>query len=323
MKPTIAVLVPCRNEEATIESVVREFKAALPSADVFVYDNGSTDSTTEVARAAGAIVRTEPVPGKGNVVRRMFADVEADVFVLVDGDATYDAASAPKLIDALFDGPHDLVTGARVADDASAYRPGHRFGNALFTGMVRYVFQAQVRDVLSGYRVMSRRFVKSFPALATGFEIETELVVHALALRQPTLEIDTPYRDRPEGSASKLSAVRDGTRILSTILRLTRRERPVAFFGTVGLTSTLVALTLAYPIVVTYMETGLVPRFPTAILCTGLVIVGILCVASGLILENVSRSALELRRLAYLRYSAPSRPPTVSGSTTSAHERSS
>lgn len=301
----VAVLIPCKDEAVTITRVVQGFQEALPGATVYVYDNRSTDNTARLAREAGAVVRTEPVAGKGNVVRRMFADVDADVYVLVDGDGTYAPSSAPDLVKALLEGPLDMVTGARVAEGPTAYRRGHRFGNALLTGLVSAIFRAPIRDMLSGYRAFSRRFVKSFPALATGFEIETELVIHALALRLPTSEVDTPYRERPEGSTSKLSAVRDGATILATILNLTRRERPVAFFGLIGLLAWVTSFVLAYPLVVTFMKTGLVPRFPTAILCTGLVLVGIVSMACGLILDNVSRSTLELRRLAYLQHAPP------------------
>lgn len=305
MRRRVAVLIPCRNEAPTIGQVVADFRHALPEAAVYVYDNGSTDGTMKAAQGAGAYVKTEPKRGKGNVVRRMFADVEADVYVLVDGDGTYAADRAPELIDTLCAHDLDMVTAVRRATDPRAYRPGHRFGNALLTGLVSRIFGAPLKDMLSGYRAFSRRFVKSYPALAIGFEIETELTVHALALRLPTAEVVTPFKERPAGSASKLSAVKDGLRILWTILALTRRERPVGFYGVLGAAAIGTAFVLAAPLVVTFLNTGQVPRFPTAILCTGLVLSGVLAWASGLILSAISRSALELRRLAYLRHPGP------------------
>ncbi|BDG10375.1 glycosyltransferase family 2 protein [Anaeromyxobacter paludicola] len=303
----VAILVPCLNEEAAIEAVVRGFRAALPGAPVYVYDNGSTDRTVERARAAGAVVRTEPLRGKGNVVRRMFADVEAEVYVLVDGDDTYDAAAAPRLVAKLEDEQLDMVCAARVTDAVAAYRPGHRFGNALLTGLVARIFGNRFRDILSGYRVFSRRFVKSFPALSAGFEIETELTVHALELRMPVAEVDTAYRERPAGSASKLNTWRDGVRILRTILALAREERPLLFFSVASALLTTLALALAAPLVPTYLETGLVPRMPTALLSTGLVILASLSLACGLVLDTVTRGRRELKRLQYLRWRAPER----------------
>ncbi len=303
--PRVAVLVPCLNEEAAVEGVVRGFRAALPDATVYVYDNGSTDRTAERALAAGAVVRSEPLRGKGNVVRRMFADVEAEVYVLVDGDDTYDAAAAPDLIRALEERQLDMVNAARVTDAAAAYRPGHRFGNALLTGLVARIFGSRFRDILSGYRVFSRRFVKSFPALAAGFEIETELTVHALELRMPVLELDAAYRERPRGSASKLRTFRDGARILRTILTLTKEERPLAFFSAVGGLLLATAVALAAPLVPTYLRTGLVPRLPTAVLSTGLAILAFLSLSCGLVLETVTRGRRELKRLHYLRFRAP------------------
>lgn len=305
--PRLAVLIPCYNEEAAIAQVVGDFHRALPAATVYVYDNNSRDRTVEVARAAGAVVRSEPLQGKGNVVRRMFADVEADVYVLVDGDATYDAASAPKMVAALLDGPLDMVNGARVTSIEKAYRPGHRFGNRLLTGIVAEIFGKRITDMLSGYRVLSRRYVKSFPALAAGFETETELTVHALELRMPVAEIPTPYRDRPPGSVSKLSTFRDGFRILMTILVLVKEERPLQFFSLLALFLALAAGGLMGPILVEYLNTGLVPRLPTAILAMGLMILGFLSLASGLILDTVTRGRREMKRMRYLNIPATGR----------------
>lgn len=301
----VAVLVPCFNEEKAIAQVVAGFRAALPEATVYVYDNASTDRTSEVARAAGAVVRREPLKGKGNVVRRMFADTEADVYVLVDGDATYDAASAPKLVALLRDECLDMVTGTRVTEEAAAYRPGHKLGNVMLTGLVASIFGKRVSDMLSGYRVFSRRFVKSFPALSQGFEIETELTVHALELRMPVGEVVTPYSARPEGSTSKLSTYRDGFRILFMILRLVKAERPLAFFGAIAGLLAVVALVLIYPVLVTYLDTHLVPRFPTAILSASLMLLASLSLASGFILETVTRGRREMKRLSYLSHPAP------------------
>lgn len=301
----IAVLVPCYNEEAAIPMVVRDFRRHLPGAEIYVYDNNSKDRTVEVATAAGAVVRTEPLQGKGNVVRRMFSDIEADVYVLVDGDDTYDAASAPVMIKALMDGQLDMVNGARVTSIEKAYRPGHRFGNWLLTSMVAKTFGNRFTDMLSGYRVMSRRYVKSFPALSAGFETETELTVHALELRMPTAEIATPYKDRPEGSVSKLSTFRDGFRILWTIIVLVKEERPMQFFSLLALLFAVVSTLLIVPIVVKFMQTGLVPRLPTAVLSMGLMIVAFLCLTCGLILDTVTRGRREMKRLRYLEIPAP------------------
>ncbi|UAK24319.1 glycosyltransferase [Sphingomonas nostoxanthinifaciens] len=304
----VAVILPCYNEEAAIGLTVAGFRAALPDAAIYVYDNNSRDGTRAAAAAAGAIVRSEPMQGKGHVVRRMFADVEADIYVMADGDATYDAAAAPALIARLIDDRLDMVVGAREDEVEAAYRRGHRFGNALLTGILSRIFGRTFSDILSGYRVFSRRFVKSFPILSQGFEIETEISVHALELRMPVAEIVTRYGARPEGSASKLSTYRDGWRILRTILSLFRLERPFLFFGAIGFAFGLLALALATPLVVTYARTGLVPRFPTAILVTGVVILAFLNGFCGLILDNVVRGRLELRRLAYLALPAPGLP---------------
>lgn len=299
-KASIAVLIPCLNEALAIDKVVRDFRAALPSATVFVYDNGSTDRTVEVARAAGAIVRVEPIRGKGNVMRRMFADVEADVFVLVDGDDTYDARIAPVLVARLLADSLDMVNGARETEIQAAYRRGHRLGNRVLTGMVAAFFGSRIGDLLSGYRVFSRRFVKSFPALASGFEIETELSVHALQLRMPVAEITTQYKDRPSGSVSKLSTYKDGFRILKTIIHLVKEEKPFGFFSSIAAVVALAALVLGFPVITHFMETGLVPKLPTALLASALMILSFLSFSCGLILDTVSRGRLEVKRLAYL-----------------------
>jgi glycosyltransferase involved in cell wall biosynthesis len=299
MRRRIAVLVPCYNEEAAIARVVGDFRAELPDAVIYVYDNNSTDRTAEVARAAGATVRREHRQGKGNVVRRMFADVEADIYVLVDGDATYDASSAHAMIARLVEGGLDMVVAARRGDE-QAYRPGHRFGNRMLTGFVARVFDSPFADILSGYRVFSRRFVKSFPALSSGFEIETELTIHALNLELPVDEIETPYVARPAGSVSKLSTWRDGLRILATIGRLYRAERPLPFFAAIGAALAAMSIVLAIPIFITYAELGIVPRLPTAVLSTGLMILASLAGACGLVLDTVTRGRREMKMLAYL-----------------------
>jgi glycosyltransferase involved in cell wall biosynthesis len=313
MTPEIAVLIPCFNEQETVGTVVAAFRSHLPQAMIFVYDNVSTDSTIERARNAGAIVRSEPLRGKGYVVRRMFADIEADIYVLVDGDGTYDAASAPALIDALVRESLDLVSAVRVDSSQKAYRTGHRFGNWLLTRMVAQLFGKRFSDMLSGYRVMSRRFVKSFPASSTGFEIETELTVHALQMRIPIAEFPTPYSERPEGSDSKLRTVSDGMRIMRTIAYLLKEERPLAFFGTVSTVLVVVALGLGIPVVLEFIKTGLVPRFPTAILATGLMILASLSLVCGLILETVTRGRIEMKRLSYLSVPIRFRPRPTSG----------
>ncbi|VVT11515.1 Glycosyl transferase [Sphingomonas sp. EC-HK361] len=304
-RPTIAVLLPCYNEEAAIAQTVAGFRAALPDARIYVYDNNSRDRTCEVAAAAGAIVRRERIQGKGAVVRRMFADVDADIYVMADGDATYDAASAPALVRRLVDEQLDMVVGSRIGEAVEAYRRGHRLGNAMLTGMLARLFGRSFTDILSGYRVFSRRFVKSFPVLSVGFEIETEISVHALELKMPTGEVETPYYARPEGSVSKLSTYGDGWRILRTIATLYRIERPLWFFGAIGGVLALIAIILAVPLAITYMQTHLVPRFPTAILVTGLMILAALNVFAGLILDTVVRGRREVRRLAYLTHKAP------------------
>jgi glycosyltransferase involved in cell wall biosynthesis len=300
----IAVLVPCYNEEAAVAAVVRGFKQALPTATVYVYDNNSRDRTIAVAREAGAEVRSERRQGKGHVVRRMFADIDADVYVLVDGDATYDAPSAPRMIERLLGEHLDMVVGLRVDQEQAAYRMGHRTGNWMLTRFLAEVFGQAFKDILSGYRVFSRRFVKSFPVLSDGFEIETELSVHALELALPVAEVETPYYARPEGSISKLNTWRDGLRILNTILKLYRSEKPLRFFTAIGIFLALLSIGFAIPILVTFIETGLVPRLPTAVLSMGLMIVALLSVSSGLVLDTVTRGRREMKLLAYL-----SQPP--------------
>lgn len=301
----IAVLVPCYNEEAAVATVVADFRKALPSAEIYVYDNNSRDRTAEVARKAGAIVRSERRQGKGHVVRRMFADVEADVYVLVDGDATYDAPSAPRMIGRLLDDHLDMVVGLRVDQVQAAYRLGHRTGNRMLTGFLSSTFGHAFKDILSGYRVFSRRFVKSFPVLSDGFEIETELAVYALELSLPVTEVETPYYARPEGSFSKLNTWRDGFHILGTMLKLYRSERPLRFFTVIGILLALASIILAIPIVITFIETGLVPRLPTAVLSMGLMIMALLSVSSGLVLDTVTRGRREMKMLAYLSRPAP------------------
>ena len=312
----IAVLIPCYNEEVAIKTVVRDFRAALPAATIYIYDNNSSDRTIDMALAAGAIVRTEQLQGKGNVVRRMFADVDADVYVLVDGDDTYHAGSAAVLVKTLLDHQLDMVNAARVAGIQKAYRPGHRFGNHLLTGIVAHIFGNHFRDTLSGYRAFSRRFVKSFPALTTGFEIETELTVHALQLRMPVSEVPVPYKDRPSGSTSKLRTFRDGFRILRTILVLVKEERPLQFFCSIFALLALLSTMLALPIFSEYLKTGLVPRLPTAVLSTGAMLLAFLSLACGLILDTVTLGRREMKRMFYLAIPAPGvcalQPPLTS-----------
>ncbi|MBY0252183.1 MULTISPECIES: glycosyltransferase [Methylobacterium] len=298
--PRLAVLVPCFNESLTIGQVIGDFRAALPTAQIYVYDNNSTDGTAEVARAAGAIVRVEPRQGKGNVVRRMFGDIEADIYILVDGDGTYDAKAAPFLVGRVLKDDLDFVNGARAEVSQQAYRRGHRLGNRVLTGLVQGVFGREFRDMLSGYKVMSRRFVKSFPAMSSGFETETELVVHALELRMPAAEVTTAYHERPEGSVSKLRTYRDGARILYLILRLMKDERPLQFFGVLSAALLGAALVLVTPVIVTFAETGLVPRLPTAVLSLGIVILSVLTFFTGIVLDLTTRTRQELKRLLYL-----------------------
>jgi len=298
----VAVLIPCRNEESTIGKVVSDFLCILPAATVYVYDNNSTDKTVEKAALAGAVVRHERLQGKGHVVRRMFADIDADAYVLVDGDDTYDASAAPHMLNLLVTGQLDMVTGARQGGGQDAYRLGHRFGNQALTRMVCWIFGDGITDMLSGYRVFSRRFVKSFPALSSGFETETEFTVHALALHMPTQEVATNYRSRPAGSQSKLNTLGDGLRILRTIVTLVQHERPLPVFSLAALILAVVGILLGIPVVGEFFATGLVPRLPTAVLATGLVLLGFLSLACGLILDSVRRGRREMKRLAYLHF---------------------
>jgi hypothetical protein len=301
----VAVLIPCHNEALTIAKVVEDFRRSLPQATIYVYDNRSSDTTVSAAVAAGATVRHEGQIGKGNVVRRMFADIEADVYVIVDGDDTYDAKSAPRMVEQLLEQSLDMVNAVRAHENDNAYRTGHRFGNRVLTWLVGMIFGKRSADMLSGYRVMSRRFVKSFPALSAGFEIETELTVHALQLRCPIAECVAPYKERPVGSTSKLATYRDGLRILTTILHLVREELPLAFFSICATALAALSAALAVPVLLTYLDTGLVPRLPTAVLSTGLMLLAFLSVACGLILSTVTRARNETKRLHYLRYPAP------------------
>lgn len=300
-QPRISLLVPCHNESQNIAKVINDFKASLPEVEIFVYDNNSTDDTVAIARETGAHVRSETLQGKGNVVRRMFADVEADIYILVDGDNTYDAASAPKMVEKLVTEHLDMVNGARQTEIEEAYRAGHRFGNILLSGIVRIIFGDRIKDMLSGYRVFSRRFVKSFPVLSTGFEIETELTVHALELSMPIAEVITPYGSRGEGSTSKLRTYRDGFRILLTIGTLIKEEKPLQFFSLIALLSFIASILLGMPLLFEYAQSGLVPRLPTAILATGLMLISFLSFGIGLILDTVTRGRKESKRVAYLR----------------------
>lgn len=304
-QPRIAVLLPCYNESAAIGATVAGFRKALPDATVYVYDNNSTDQTKAIAKAEGAVVRDERQQGKGHVVRRMFADVDADIYIMADGDLTYDPGAACEMVNMLVAEQLDMVVGTRRHEEKDAYRGGHLFGNRLFTGLLARLFGRSFSDIFSGYRVFSRRFVKSFPVLSRGFEIETEMSVHALELRMPVGELETVYGVRPEGSTSKLSTVRDGWRIFRTIITLYRIERPVLFYGICGAILLTAAIVLAVPLVLTYLDTGLVPRVPTAILVTGMTIIAVLCVFTGLILDTVTRGRHELRRLHYLAQPGP------------------
>lgn len=302
MKTKVAVLIPCYNEEVTIANVVHDFQLALPDATVYVYDNNSSDRTVEVAKAAGAIVRNETQQGKGHVVRRMFRDIDADFYLMADGDDTYDATVAPQMLALAKSGPYDLVNCIRKETEEEAYRSGHRWGNAMLTGVVRYIFGDRVQDMLSGYKVFSRRFIKSFPALSQGFDIETELTVHALELSMPVAHTQGSYKGRPEGSESKLRTYRDGWRILMMILKLVRHERPLLFFGVLSSLLALSSILIASPIVVEYFHTGLVPRLPTAVLATGIMLLAALSLFAGTILDTVTRGRREVRLLTYLQY---------------------
>lgn len=303
--PVIAAIVPCYNEELAVEQVVRDLKAAVPEMVVYVYDNNSSDRTAEVAAAAGAIVRREELKGKGNVVRRAFADVDADIYVMIDGDDTYDAAALPEMIETLRNGPYDHVLGVRQEQTGTAYRPGHALGNKGFNVLVSSIFGATVNDMLSGYRVMSRRFVKSFPAASREFEIETELTVHVMSIRAPQTEVSVGFKDRPAGSESKLRTYHDGFRILSLILQLVRHERPLFFYGIIGTLLVLLGVILSIPLIVEFASTGLVPRFPTAILSVGIGLLGALTWTIGLVLDGVLKGRREASRLNYLLHSAP------------------
>ena len=306
--PHVAVLIPCYNEELTVAQVIADFRTALPAATIYVFDNNSGDGTAAAALRAGAQVRHVPLRGKGNVVRRMFADIEADAYLLVDGDDTYEAAIAPTMISKLLDDHLDTVIGVREPVHTEVHRRGHAFGNAMLSGFLSRLFGSRCADILSGYRVFSRRFVKSFPVLSSGFEIETELTVHALELKMPSAEIATAFKERPEGSASKLSTFRDGFRILATMLRLFSAERPLLFYGLWAVLLALLAIALAVPLFITYSETGLVPRFPTGILTTGLMLMAALSFFAGLILDTVTRGRRETRLLAYLALPAAGTP---------------
>jgi glycosyltransferase involved in cell wall biosynthesis len=315
----LAILLPCYQEETTIGDTVRAFRMARPDATIYVYDNNSTDRTAEQALTAGAVVRREKCQGKGNVVRRMFADIEADVYVMSDGDTTYDASRVTELIDPVVLDGIDMVVGSRVAKDPSAFRRGHGLGNGLFSFLARLIFGGQFVDLFSGYRAFSRRFVKSFPSITHGFEIETELTVHALDLRVPTAEIPILFYPRPEGSASKLRTIHDGLRILWMILRLAKEVKPLAFFSVWSALGAGVSVALAYPLLVTYIDTGLVPRFPTAILATGIMLLSFLSLACGFILDSVCRGRHEMKRLHYLSIPGPvARLPDVRSSTATA-----
>ncbi|MEM7637422.1 MAG: glycosyltransferase family 2 protein [Pseudomonadota bacterium] len=301
----IAVTIPCYNEAVTIAKVIADFRAALPDADIYVFDNNSTDNTAQVASDAGAIVRTEQRQGKGHVVRRMFADVDADIYLMVDGDDTYDASIAPTLVELLKRNHVDMVVGTRADVTKDAGRGGHAFGNKLFNKIYGRLFGKQFSDIFSGYRVFTRRFVKSFPAVSSGFEIETEMSVHCSQLGIPTLERPTVYGVRPEDSQSKLRTFRDGFRILGMFAMLAKETRPAAFFGTIGMGLVLLAAILAVPLLATYAQTGLVPRFPTAILATGLVITATILAVSGLILDSLARARIEAKRAVFLSLQNP------------------
>jgi glycosyltransferase involved in cell wall biosynthesis len=303
--PSIAVLIPCYNEAATVADVVMEFQTALPDAAIYVYDNNSKDGTADEARRAGAIVRSETARGKGNVVRRMFSDIEADIYVMVDGDGTYEAAKAPALVEAMIRGPLDLVNGARVPTHQAAYRPGHVFGNKLLNGLVAWLFAAPGQDMLSGYKALSRRFVKSFPAESRGFETETELLIHAVELRVPYSEVSIAYSERPSGSVSKLNTIRDGLRILRFIVYLVKKEHPLQFFSLVAVACAALSIALGAPVVFEYLQTGLVPRLPTAVLAVGVMLTGLFCFFAGLILDVISESERSAKRRAYLSHPAP------------------
>lgn len=304
MPPRVAVLIPCYDEAMTIAQVIGDMRRALPDATIFVFDNNSRDATAEIARAAGAEVRTVRLQGKGNVVRRQFADVDADVYLMVDGDGTYDASAAPDLVAKVLEG-HDMVVGLREASGRAAYRAGHAWGNRMLTGFLSRLFGRNCRDILSGYRAFSRRFVKSFPAQSTGFEIETELTVHALELRMPVAEVATIYGERPIGSTSKLNTWRDGFRILGVMLRLYAAERPVHFYTMLSIAFGIGSAVLFAPVLTTYFATGLVPRFPSLIVAAALLVVAVLAALAGVIVDAIARARREVKTLSYLRFPAP------------------
>ena len=303
----VAVLIPCLNEAPTIRKVIDDFKKSLPEADIYVYDNGSSDGTMEIASQAGAYVRFELQRGKGHVVRRMFQDVEADLYVLVDGDDTYDAGLARELVNKALEGPFDVVNAVRFSgSNKDAFRYGHQIGNRLMTGTVRLIFGNRVRDMLSGYKVLSRRFVKSFPSLSKGFEVETEMTVHALGLDLAIAHVEGDYRNRPEGSHSKLNSFRDGFRILFQILILFKQEKPFLLFTAIGSCLAILSLILGIPVVLEFIRTHKVLRLPTAVLATGIMLLGFLSVTAGLVLDSVSRSRKEMKRLFFLSHPPPS-----------------
>ncbi|MGF6273620.1 glycosyltransferase involved in cell wall biosynthesis [Massilia sp. UYP11] len=302
--PHIAVVIPCYNEALTIAQLIKDFNQCLPEAQIYVFDNNSTDNTAEIARGAGANVRRVSMQGKGSVVRRMFADIEADAYIMVDGDGTYDTTVAPQLVQKLLDEDLDMVVGSRISTEQAAYRFGHRFGNSMLTGFLSLIFGRTFTDILSGYRVFSRRYVKSFAAHSSGFEIETELTVHALELRMPVAEVDTAYGARPDGSVSKLNTYRDGMRILLTILRLFKSEKPLGFYSIAFAVCALASVQMAIPVFATFLETGLVPRLPTALLCTALMLFGVILLACGIILDAITKSRIEQKRFRYLAVAA-------------------
>lgn len=301
--PQIAVLIPCYNEAITIGNVVNNFKQALPDAKIYVYDNNSIDETVNMAIKAGAIVRHEPMQGKGHVVRRMFRDIEADLYILVDGDDTYDADIARKMVSLAIEENYDIVNCVRRDTEQTAYRLGHRFGNRLLNGMVRFIFGSYIQDMLSGYKVLSRRFVKSFPVLSKGFDIETEIAIHALELSMPVTNIEGAYRPRPKGSQSKLNTYRDALRIIWLITLLFKHERPMQFFSFIWFVLFLASLGFGIPVFIHYLQTGLVPRLPTAVLSMGIMLLAFLSLMTGFILDTVTRGRLEAKMLVYLQYS--------------------
>ena len=296
----LAILIPCFNEAVALPSVIEDFTQAFPDATIYVYDNNSSDGSADVARRCGAQVRQEPQQGKGNVVRRMFADVDADVYLLVDGDDTYSAKTGPAMIRMLLEQQLDMVVARRVGADAGSYRFGHQVGNRTFTGIVGWLFGSRVRDMLSGYRVLSRRFVKSFPALSTGFEIETELTVHALSLNIPLGEVPSEYTGRPAASESKLHTVRDGVKIMLMILRLTKAEKPLLFFSAIFAALAAAALVLGIPLILEWLQTGLVTRLPTALLSASLITIGFLGLTNGILLSSLARNQREVKRMHYV-----------------------